>query len=68
MKAFIESYRSMHVLGQKERLQIKAFADCDAMHKFLPTGDNALRWRESTKGLKAGVYAFRRPMAPRQAS
>lgn len=58
MRAFVESYRSWHVLGQKERLQVRAFADRDAMHKFLATGDNALRWRESTKGLKAGVYAF----------
>lgn len=57
-KAFIESFKMSHTLGTKERLTIKGFADSSAMHKFLCTGDNALRWRESSKDLKAGTYAF----------
>lgn len=44
--------------GFKERLIVKTFKYRDDMHKFLSTGDNALHWRESSKGLKAGKYAF----------
>jgi hypothetical protein len=58
MKAYVESFKTFHVLGTKERLTVKAFPDRSAMFKFLATADNALRWRESTKGLKAGTYAF----------
>ncbi len=57
-KAFVESFKMVHTLGTKERLTIKGFADRNAMFKFLATGDNALRWRETTKDLKAGTYAF----------
>lgn len=57
MTVYIESLPPHHALA-KERLKIKAFATSDAMHKFLNTGDNALRWRESTKGLKPGTYAY----------
>lgn len=42
----------------KERLHIKGFKSSDAMHKFLNHEDNALFWKESKRGLKAGVYAF----------
>lgn len=41
-----------------DRLQVRAFATSDAMHKFLNTADNSLRWRESHRGLKPGVYAW----------
>ena len=41
-----------------ERLHIKAFKSSDAMHKFLNHEDNALFWKESKRGLKAGIYAF----------
>lgn len=58
MKAYIESYRGVSSVLTKERMVIRAFADRDAMHKFLNTGDNALRWRESTRGLKPGTYAY----------
>lgn len=44
--------------GFKERLTIKIFKDSDAMYKFLCTDSNSLDWKESTKELKAGVYAF----------
>lgn len=54
----VESYKMMHSLGTKERLTIKAFSTSDAMHKFLSTGDNALRWRETNKWLKPGTYAY----------
>jgi len=57
-KAFIENWKVSHTLGTKERKIVKAFADRDAMHRFLATGDNALRWREHTQGLKAGTYAY----------
>jgi hypothetical protein len=46
------------VVRPRDRLRIKAFRDAEAMHKFLATGDNALWWKESTKGLKAGTYAY----------
>jgi len=58
MTATIESHRSISTLQRGERLVIRSFATRDLMHKFLNTGDNALRWRESTKGLKSGTYAF----------
>lgn len=57
MTVYIESLPP-HAFGQKERLMVRAFPDNSAMHRFLDTGDNALRWRECTKGLKAGTYAF----------
>jgi hypothetical protein len=41
-----------------ERLQVRTFRDSDTMHRFLNTGANALTWRESTKGLAAGTYAY----------
>lgn len=56
-----------------ERMRVKGFRTLDAMHKFLNTGDNANKWRETidqtvthpntwgacneTK-LKPGKYAF----------
>jgi hypothetical protein len=54
----IESYRGVLSGGQKERLTIRQFKDSSSMHKFLCTGDNALRWRETSEDLKAGTYAF----------
>lgn len=45
-------------LRRGERLKVRGFTYRDDMHRFLNTGDNALRWRESTKGLKAGTYAW----------
>jgi hypothetical protein len=42
---------------KRQRMTIKAFKTSDDMHKFLnKQEDNA--WRESDKGLKAGVYAY----------
>jgi hypothetical protein len=58
MSVSVESYRSMHTVGVKERLQIKSFASSNDMHTFLCKGDNALRWRQSAKDLKPGVYAY----------
>lgn len=58
MSYTIESYRPVASLRRGERLTIKSFKHSCDMHKFLSTGDNALRWRESSKGLKAGTYAF----------
>lgn len=54
----IESYRALGALKRGERLKVKAFKCSEDMHKFLNTADNALRWRVSAKGLKAGTYAF----------
>lgn len=43
--------------GAKFRMTIKAFKCADDMHGFLnKQRDNT--WNESTKGLKAGVYAY----------
>ena len=42
----------------KARMTIKLFKTSDAMYTFLNTGSNALTWKESNKGLKAGVYAY----------
>lgn len=58
MSVTIESHKPISTLKRGERLVIKSFKYADDMHKFLNTGDNALRWRESSKGLKAGTYAF----------
>ena len=44
--------------GFKERLHVKAFHTSDRMHTFLNRADNALHWRESSKGLKQGIYAY----------
>ena len=54
----IESYKPVSSLNSNERLTIKSFQTSDAMHRFLNTGDNALRWRESNKNLKPGTYVF----------
>lgn len=54
----IESYKPVSSITAKERLVIKAFPTSDAMHRFLGTKDNALRWRETTKWLKPGTYAY----------
>ena len=54
----IESIDSISAQIRGRRLKIKAFKFSDDMHKFLNTADNALRWKESTKGLKPGVYAY----------
>ncbi len=53
----IES-RPPHSARARERLTVRHFKTSEAMHAFLNTGDNSLRWIESTKGLKAGTYAF----------
>ena len=42
----------------KARMVIKAFKSSDAMYTFLNTGSNALTWKESTRNLKAGTYAY----------
>lgn len=54
----IERYNRVPGTLCKERLVIKSFRDSDLMHRFLNTGDNALHWKESSKGLKAGTYAY----------
>lgn len=59
MNATIERLRSASQTQRlHERLDVKAFRDREAMFKFLATGDNALRWKESARGFKAGTYAF----------
>ena len=47
-----------HSVLIKERRKIRAFPDSESMHRFLGTGDNSLRWRESALGLKPGTYAW----------
>lgn len=56
----IEKETYPHTVRRGNRLTIKGFKTSDAMHAFLNTGDNAApgKWRESTKGLKAGVYVY----------
>lgn len=44
--------------GLKERLTIKSFKNSKAMYEFLNTGYNSLKWSESTKNLKRGIYAY----------
>lgn len=58
MTYYIESYKPIGSVARRERLVVKSFGTVDRLHRFLNTGDNALRWRESTKGLNAGTYAF----------
>lgn len=58
MKAYVESYKMIHVMGTRDRMAIKAFRDRTAMYEFLAKGSNSLSWRESTRGLKPGVYAY----------
>ena len=41
----------------RQRMTIKAFKTSDDMHKFLNKQEDN-NWRESDKGLKAGVYAY----------
>jgi hypothetical protein len=43
-----------------ERLTVKSFRDCSAMHKFLNAGSNGVTWHEATIGhpTKAGTYAY----------
>ncbi len=53
----IES-KAPHSALAKHRMTVRHFKTSEAMHSFLNTGDNSLRWVESTKGLKAGTYAF----------
>lgn len=53
--------RSMTYLPRaRERLTVRVFRDSSAMHRFLNTGSNALRWREVFPGepAKAGTYAY----------
>lgn len=57
-KALVESYRGIASFAAKERLTIRQFKSRDAMHRFLNTGDNALRWRETSKPLKPGTYLW----------
>ena len=54
----IERFQNAGPAGLHERLVIRSFQDCSAMHKFLNTGSNACVWKESSKGLKPGTYAF----------
>jgi hypothetical protein len=48
------------VRTQGNRLHIRTFKTADDMHKFLNTGSNSAlgNWHQSTKGLKAGTYAY----------
>lgn len=58
MRTLYAIENNLNFKGFKERLKIKSFNSSDAMHKFLNTGDNALHWKVSNKGLKAGTYAY----------
>jgi hypothetical protein len=58
MNSRIESCKSVSSVLTKERLTIKQFQCAQDMHAFLNKGDNSLRWRETSKDLKAGTYAF----------
>jgi len=43
----------------KERLIIKTFKDSDSYGRFMSGPNNDFnQWRDSTKNLKAGTYAF----------
>ena len=57
MTALVERYTKVAGTLAKERLTIKRFKCQDDMYKFLATGDNALRWRESKHALPPGTYA-----------
>lgn len=50
--------KTVRVAQFRDRLHVKGFKTSDAMHRFLNTGANGVAWRESTKGLKPGIYAF----------
>jgi hypothetical protein len=58
----IKSYSTTYSTRTGGRIKVKAFKTSDYMHKFLNTGDNALRWHEVTdidksRGLnKTGTY------------
>ena len=56
----IERETYPHALRRGNRLTVKGFKTSNDMHKFLNTGTNAApgAWRESSKGLKPGVYAY----------
>ena len=56
-KYTIESRPSAFV-RRGERLIVRTFKSREAMHDFLNTGNNALRWRESNQGLSIGTYAY----------
>lgn len=55
---FIERETNGRVLRRGNRLIVRRFADSESAYKFLATGANGLDWRISTKGLKAGTYAY----------
>lgn len=43
----------------RDRLIIKGFKDSDSMNRFLCGPENDFnKWKESTKGLKPGKYAY----------
>ena len=52
----MQTYSS--VLQRGWRMKIKTFKTSRTMYKFLQTGSNALKWRQSDKRLKTGVYAY----------
>ena len=54
----IESVDPISASLRGRRLKVRAFKTADDMHRFLNTGGNALRWRESVKALKPGTYAY----------
>jgi len=58
MTAFAEKCERVPGTLAKERLIVKRFKHRNDMWKFLATGDNALRWRESERSLPAGTYAY----------
>jgi hypothetical protein len=56
----IERETYPHTVRLGNRLIVRGFKTNEDMHRFLNTGDNAApgKWRESTKGLKPGTYAY----------
>jgi hypothetical protein len=73
MKTYTNTIRTLKGACKGERMQVKAFKTSEDMHKFLNTGDNAHKWRETIdqtethpgawgacneKTLKPGKYAW----------
>jgi len=58
MPVFIERETNGRTLARGNRLIVRRFPDSHSAHGFLNTGGNGLDWQISTKGLKAGTYAY----------
>ena len=54
----IEKQTNGSQLARHNRLIIKGFKTSDAMYKFLCKSGNGCYWKESTRGLKPGTYAY----------